>query len=87
MSVYLRQLTDPRTRMRVRRARRVRYGCHLIQPGEVYIEHIEFPGGESGYADSAGHPVRMYECATCAERYGRGDLIRSALDGGQEGEN
>lgn len=59
----------------VRRARTIRYGCHIIMPGELYIEHTEFPGGEAGYADSAGHPVRMAECRSCAERYGRGDLI------------
>ncbi|OBJ15569.1 hypothetical protein A5622_26620 [Mycobacterium sp. 1245801.1] len=61
---------------RVRRARTIRYGCHVIQPGELYIEHTEFPGGDAGYADGAGHPIRMAECRTCAERYGRGDLIR-----------
>lgn len=62
---------------RVRQARTVRFGCHVIQPGDLYIEHVEFPGGESGYADSAGHPVRMAECRDCAERYGRGDLIQA----------
>ncbi|WP_301119839.1 hypothetical protein [Mycolicibacterium fortuitum] len=61
---------------RVRRARRNRRGCHPIRAGELYIEHTEFPGGDSGYADAAGHPVRMAECRQCAERYGRGELIR-----------
>ncbi|PJE24754.1 MAG: hypothetical protein CK431_04475 [Mycobacterium sp.] len=65
------------TRCRVRRARKIRFGCHVIQPGELYIEWTEFPGGEAGYADMAGHPVRMAECRSCAERYGRGDLIEA----------
>lgn len=61
---------------RVRRARKVHLSCcKAIQPGDLYIEHTEFPGGESGYADGAGHPVRMAECRTCAERYGRKPLI------------
>jgi hypothetical protein len=71
---------------RVRRARKSRhcgsdYIGPQIKPGDLYIEHTEFPGGESGYADAAGHPVRMAECRDCAERYGRGHLIaaREAL--------
>lgn len=61
--------------MRVRRARKPRFGCHSIRAGELYIEHTEFPGGEAGWADAAGHPVRMAECRFCAERYGRGHLF------------
>jgi hypothetical protein len=79
---------------RVRRARISRPGCGCyckqIQPGDLYIEWTEFPGGESGYADGAGHPVRMAECRECAERYGRGPLIAAYLAGRtgepQEGE-
>lgn len=67
------------TTSRVRRARKTHPGCggycKPIQPGELYIEHTEFPGGDSGYADGAGHPVRMAECSACAERYGRGHLF------------
>ncbi|MFV8173774.1 hypothetical protein [Mycolicibacterium peregrinum] len=67
------------TTMRVRRARKARRGCcGPIQPGEFYIEHTEFPGGESGYANAAGHPVRLAENRACAERYGRGPLIAAA---------
>lgn len=62
---------------RVRRARKTRYGCHVIAPGDLYIEHTEFPGGEAGYADAAGHPMRMAECRDCATRYGRGHLIET----------
>lgn len=72
------------TTSRVRRARKRRPGCgghcKAIQPGDLYIEWTEFPGGEAGYADGAGHPVRMAECRTCAERYGRGDLITAYLE-------
>jgi len=70
--------------MRVRRARKPRVACggycKPIQPGELYIEHTEFPGGDAQYANSAGHPVRLAECRTCAERYGRGDVIRTRED-------
>lgn len=55
------------------------FAGHPIKPGEVYLEWTEFPGGEAGYADSAGHPVRMAECADCATRYGRADLLRPPL--------
>jgi hypothetical protein len=30
-----------------------------IPKGSEYVVATEFPGGESGYADTAGHPVRM----------------------------
>lgn len=53
-------------------------GCRTIQPGEYYLVHKEFPGGDAGYADSAGHPVRMAECSDCALRYGRGSLLPEA---------
>jgi hypothetical protein len=73
------------TRSRVRRAVKPHLACGgycpTIQPGELYIEHTEFPGGESGFADAAGHPVRMAECRACAERYGRGHLITAREDG------
>ena len=64
----------------VRRARKIHkcYGCRAIQPGEYYIVHTEFPGGDAGYADSAGHPVRMAECSDCATRYDRGHMIAEA---------
>lgn len=85
MSGY-KKTNDCFTRIRVRRARKVRAGCGgycpQIQPGELYIEWTEFPGGDAGYATAAGHPVRMAECRGCAERYGRGPLIvaREAAD-------
>lgn len=34
--------------------------CHgAIEVGETYTIATEFPGGEAGYADFAGHPVRF----------------------------
>lgn len=47
----------------------------VIRPGDVYLEHKEFPGGDTGYADTAGHPVVLRECANCARRYGRAHLL------------
>lgn len=67
------------THARRRVARKAHLGCGgycpTIQPGEVYLEVVEFPGGESGYATSAGHPVRMAVCAPCALRNGSGILL------------
>lgn len=40
-----------------------------IKRGDFYLLATEMPGGESGYADSAGKPVRMRVCAECS--YGR----------------
>lgn len=68
------------TTSRVRRARKMHLSCcKPIQPGDLYVEHTEFPGGESGYADAAGHPVHMAECRDCAERYGRSGMITAYL--------
>jgi hypothetical protein len=71
------------TKSRVRRSRKYRSCGHYpggqIRPGDLYIEHTEFPGGDSVYADGAGHPVRMPECRDCAERYGRGHLFAAYL--------
>lgn len=39
-----------------------------IAIGDRYLEIKEFPGGESGYADSAKHPVRAAVCEACARR-------------------
>ncbi|MGW4325419.1 hypothetical protein ACWEKR_05955 [Nocardia sp. NPDC004573] len=59
----------------LRRARKVRRGCHPIKVGEHYLEFTDFPGSDLGFADAAGHPVRLAECRACAERYGRGHLF------------
>lgn len=68
------------TRRRIARKPHRCEGCTSIQPGpiqpgDVYLEHTEFPGGDAGYADAAGHPVRAAECAGCAARYGREYLL------------
>lgn len=34
-----------------------------IKAGDRYLICTEYPGGESGYADTAGHPVRLHLCA------------------------
>ena len=47
----------------------------VIRRGDSYLELVEFPGGDSGYADSAGHPVRAAECSPCARKYGRGPIL------------
>lgn len=38
-----------------------------IPAGASHIVCKEFPGGEAGYADAAGHPVRMriHDAAPC----------------------
>jgi hypothetical protein len=53
----------------------------VISPGDRYLEHVEFPGGEGGYADSAGHPVRGAECGSCARLRGRGELLDGKAPG------
>jgi hypothetical protein len=63
-----------------RRLARKRHYCDCgiaIAVGHVYLEHTAFPGlgDDAGYATAAGHPVRLAECAPCAKRYGRDDLL------------
>jgi len=41
-----------------------------IEPGEEYILTTIFPGHDSGYADTAGHPVSFVECLGCARDRG-----------------
>lgn len=56
-----------------------------IDPGARYLRHAEFPGGEfSGYADVVGHPVTSPECARCATRYGRADLLAVSTQGAHD---
>lgn len=66
-------MTSPRTS--TERKARKRHCCgsceESIAPGEFYLRHTTFPGDDNGFADSAGHPVSLAECADCAERYGR----------------
>ena len=61
-----------------RRVARTKHTCswghcprvRVIAPSDVYVESIEFPGADSGYATQAGHPVRMALCAPCAVSFG-----------------
>lgn len=60
---------DPRTRYEIVTARRDRR-CDdyptsqwlSIRAGDRYLRITEFPGGESGWADNAGKPVRLHIC-------------------------
>ena len=60
----------PNATQRHQRARKV-YVCDWCQEaivkGSVYVLATEFPGGEAGYADSAGHPVswRIHDAPPC----------------------
>ena len=46
------------------------YRCAVvIQPGQVYVRAVLFPGHESGYAMDG--PVHWRFCVECATRYGR----------------
>jgi hypothetical protein len=68
-----------RTKARVAgAARRCDSGCPSIQPGDVYLEHVYSPDH-----DDIGNTrwARLTECAPCAERYGRGELIAARLPG------
>ncbi|SUA47240.1 Uncharacterised protein [Nocardia africana] len=54
-------------------------GCdNLIRPGDLYLASKDYPGSDLGYADAAGHPVRIAECRQCAERHGRSDMFTAA---------
>ncbi len=77
-------IDDPNTVERRRTARKAHAcgfqswgGCSIV-PGDVYLEVVEFPGGESGTATNAGRPVRMAVCARCVGRTDRTRL--EALD-------
>lgn len=53
-----------------------------IRKGELYLLCTEFPGGESGFADSAGHPVRLRICMACAPRWAVEQLVPEPRDSG-----
>ena len=55
----------------------------VIKRGDPYLLCTEFPTGASGYADSAGHPVRLHVCMDCAPRWvveQVADLTGAAVD-------
>ncbi len=45
--------------------------CRPINPGDVYLEVVEFPGEFNG----GTAPVRMRVCAECTLRRGHGHII------------
>jgi hypothetical protein len=63
-----------------------------IQPGEAYLTHTSLAGDEFGYHEwldrdtlkPVNQPHRTKECAGCATRYGRGDLLGEAPDAAHE---
>lgn len=54
-----------------------------IQPGDSYLTHTALRGDEFGYHEwldrdtlkPVNQPYRLKECARCATRYGRADLL------------
>jgi hypothetical protein len=69
----------------IRKARKP-HRCHQcdvpgkIQPGESYLTHTALRGDEFGYSDYGGGrtPHRYNECAECATRYGRAEMLAQA---------
>jgi len=78
-------MTDYYPRRRVARKEHLCFGCvsgrRRIQPGEVYLEKTEYPGGELGYADFARRPFRMRQCSECATHYGHAHLLQPTTNG------
>jgi hypothetical protein len=66
------------TRRRVARKTHPACGgyCPPIQPGDVYLEHVAFPGSDC--MEDATQPWRIRECAACATRYGRADRLEAS---------
>lgn len=75
LAKYFRVTMTDGVQQKVRRAAKTHscegYRCPRkptrIKPGEHYLLCTEFPGGELGYADHAGHPIRFKYCADCAK--------------------
>lgn len=67
-----------------RRVARTRWQCarcgDSIPPGDAYLEVTELPGGQSGHADAAGHPVRLQVCAECVFRRGDSHMVDPLTD-------
>lgn len=69
-------------RRTARKARRCD-GCGLagkIQPGDAYLAGTWFPS-DDGFHYVKRVPVRLAECADCALRYGRGEILFPVLPG------
>jgi hypothetical protein len=73
------------------RTARKRHRCDScarpIEPGDRYVRHVMFPTDDDyDYIDPATYkplniPLTLKECATEAERYGRGHLLERTTDG------
>ena len=75
----------------IRKARKAHY-CDMcsgkIQPGDAYLTHTAL-SGDDYYHDAldrhtlkpANCPIRLKECADCASRCGRGELLFPVLEG------
>ncbi|WP_426940293.1 hypothetical protein [Pseudarthrobacter sp. S6] len=49
-----------------------------IQPGERYLTHTALAGDDTGYHEYVAEPKRPQrykECAECATRYGRAEVL------------
>ena len=75
----------------IRKARKAHRcdGCSgQIQPGAAYLTHTAL-GGDDYYREAldrhtlkpANTPIRTKECADCAGRYGRGEILNPVLEG------
>lgn len=79
---------DAKVRYEIRRARAERlcegYRCTVVIPvGQMYLVCTEFPGGESGYASSAGHPVRLSVCPDCAPEWTHWAMPKAPISGSE----
>jgi hypothetical protein len=67
----------PTTKRRIARTEHLSYCCGVgitrIPAGAVYLEHVAFPG-DDGH-EYGTQPIRLRECAACATRYGRAELL------------
>lgn len=68
------QRVTPRRAQRLRKCDTIGCGTRWINPGDIYLEHVRGPdeGGDVGNVRF----WRLRECATCAEAFGRGHLIK-----------
>jgi len=69
----------------IRKARKAHRcdGCDRpgkIRPGDAYLSHT-YLSGDDLYHDYSDRPQRFAECADCAGRYGRGELLNPVLEG------
>lgn len=69
----------------IRKARKTHRcdGCATsgkIQPGDPYLTHTALKGDEFGYHEygNGNRPQRFTECAECATRYGRAEMLAQA---------